>query len=72
MVWPFKRRKNVSSEPCAGERLKEARLAREQAEQDLKSVESLWPAVQGTADELNFQLEKNHLAERYRTALGGP
>lgn len=72
MVWPFKRRKNVSAEPCAGERLEEARAAREKAELDLKSVEQLWPTVQDTADELNYQLEKNHLAERYRAALGRP
>jgi hypothetical protein len=70
MVWPFKRKKTLS-EPCAHTRLEEARAARVKAEKDLKRVEQLWPAVQTTADELNDQLEKNHLAERFRTALGG-
>lgn len=71
MTWPFKRKKIEPEQPCAGERLEEARAAREKAEKDLKRVERLWPQVHDTAHELNEQLEKNHFAERFRTALGG-
>lgn len=70
MIWPFKR-KNEPPEPCSAERLEVARAARIQAEQDLRTVTKQWPEVQDTADQLNYQLEKNHFAERFRTALGG-
>jgi enterochelin esterase-like enzyme len=71
MVWPFKRSKTAEQQSSAGERLEEARAAREKAERDLLRVEGLWPQVRNTADELNDQLDKNHLAARFRTALGG-
>jgi hypothetical protein len=70
MVRIFKRKQSLS-EPTAAERLKEARAAREETEMDLQRVKRQWPVVQNTAEELNIQLEKNHFAERFRTALGG-
>ena len=49
----------------------EAKHAAASARTRARQVASQWARVNQTADYLDEQLEKNHVVERFRLALGG-